>query len=225
MLKLSFLKKTQNQTSFPNTAQGSTKKRKLALIFLIVITLIAIIILLPKGSRTQPAQSMKTDNYVSRVDRSNQQIIKNLTGYNWSYFSAELGTSEKQMLAVLLLLYNEETAVFYPEIQKIKLNSIDVKQLNLSALPTEPTKENLTKLIDSLINIENNYDKLGIIPAKTHVERLKLLRDYFDKNFVNSNYKIPDDAKRISEGVQVATNQKDYAKKMLVRYNNWLKQL
>lgn len=163
----------------------------------------------------------KPADYVSIIDDQNQGTIKKLTNYAWSKPLSGLNGSENNILTLLLLLFSEETAVFRPEVDGVILSTKEIADLKLTTLSTDFNKDNFQKLFDNLITIETKYQEKGLIPASTHLERLKVLKNYFAKYQPKKNYKVPQNAKEISGGIVVATNQLDYAKILISRYNNW----
>ena len=203
----------------------SGKKRRIVAGCLTILALVAVAVtfyLLQNGAKStgQSAVNIQT----SPNNLKDQQVIKNLTGFDWSNLPTKLNGSEKQALAVLLLLYSEETDAFRPEITAANLIlPEDINKSGLVELNSDPTGENLQKLIENLIAIETIYQQKGLMPAQTHIARLNILKTYFVKKLPQKKYKVPAEAKEISGGIVIADNHLDYSKTLITRYNNWLR--
>lgn len=216
---------TSNQTTSlsnqgPFLVKRNGFKSKKWLFLTIVLLLIAIVVYLLLNLK--PPNTYQAPTSVSTTDKSSQEVIRDLTGYDWANLPKNLGGSSKDKLTMLMLAYNEESSVFFPEVTTVTLNSAEVKELKLESLQEEVSKDNLSKLFDRLLSIEKKYGEKGLIPADDHISRLTTLKNYFTKHTLSQKDKVPEDAKKISSDIKVASDQLDYAKVLLVRYNNWL---
>jgi hypothetical protein len=202
------------------TTPGISRKKPL-LVTAMVLVLLGSGFFVLNSRKEQPAPST-LNVYTSDQDTRAQETIKELTGYDWSNVPENLGSSEKQLLSGLLLLYNEQSSVFRTEIPTISLNRVEAENLKLETIPTDVSKENVAKLFDMLIKVETSYRDEGLVPASAHLERLQYLQGYFEKHTPSEKNKIPEDAKKISSDLVIADNHSAYMKAILERYNNWL---
>jgi hypothetical protein len=194
-------------------------KKPAAIVILVFLIAVTVFFFLIKPQASAPTL---VNAYTSDQDSRSQETIKELTGYDWSNIPKNLGGSEKQMLAGLLLLYSEQSSVFRTEIPSISLNRLEAENLGLEEISTDVNKENVTKLFEMLIKAETSFQGEGLIPATAHLERLEYLKAYFDKSLPIEKNKIPEDAKKISSDLVIAEDHSSYLKAILERYNNWL---
>ena len=217
---------TRGQSALANTRQYKWFNNKKLVIFLsvfasAVLLLIGFFAYNTFFKKTMTPSQAALDRYTSQTDKQAQLVISNLTGFNWSNLP-RLNGSEKHMLTALLILSNEQSAVFQPEVATVTLTKAEIENLKLEKMDLNVTKDNLTKLINTLIAIETDYQKKGLVPAGTHLQRLNILKNYFGKHLPQQKHKIPEEAKETTGVIKVADNQLDFAKALLSRYNNWL---
>ena len=101
----------QTEVSQPTPKPSFLKSKKFIAAIIFLAILIAIILTLFIFASKK--QSSTAQNYtLSTQDKQNQQVIKKLTGFDWTNYPKHPNNSEEQSLASLMLLYSEETAVF-----------------------------------------------------------------------------------------------------------------
>src|SRR3989344_6902395 len=211
----------QTEVSQPTEKPSFLKSKKFIAAIIFLAILIAIILTLFIFASKK--QSSTAQNYtLSTQDKQNQQVIKKLTGFDWTNYPKHPNNSEEQSLASLMLLYSEETAVFYPEARNIA--KPDTTALELTPIDPNPTKQNMIKLIDSLEKVENYYKDNGLLVASYHLKRLNSLKSYFSKQQIDQKEEIPKQASEISSNIVVGKNQEEYTRAIIKRFNNWLNQ-
>ena len=173
--------------------RGPSTKKLLLILVAATAVLVALLLLtsniFPKQSQPANAQGAAIvlgaeSLAVSEEDLQTQSAVKQVTGYDWPTLSGGQTGNDDEKLAALLLLWTEESTVFeyYSYVDRSEgISEEEFISLNIALVDETPTKENMAKFIDNLIELQEFYSKKGLTSAQSHIERLKFLKTYLEK--------------------------------------------
>ncbi len=212
--------------------RGPSTKKLLLILVAATAVLVALLLLtsniFPKQSQPANAQGAAIvlgaeSLAVSEEDLQTQSAVKQVTGYDWPTLSGGQTGNDDEKLAALLLLWTEESTVFeyYSYVDRSEgISEEEFISLNIALVDETPTKENMAKFIDNLIELQEFYSKKGLTSAQSHIERLKFLKTYLEKYGISENSEMPKESDIIT-GFRIAESQKEFMRINIRRFNLW----